>query len=123
MTDRTGSLRLSSPMAGRYALCVRHVAFAACQSDPLQLQPGRTLEVAVRLGREAIPLEPLVVTARGASASRLAGFRERRSTETFGKFVSREEIDRRPAAEVSDFFRSMPGVFVVPVKRNGSRMA
>ncbi|MGH7468092.1 MAG: carboxypeptidase-like regulatory domain-containing protein [Longimicrobiales bacterium] len=120
VTDRAGSFRLATAEAARLAIRVRHVGFVIYQSQPLQLEQGRELQVTIRLGRQVIPLEPLVVISRGASSTRLAGFRERRVTEVHGKFVSREEIDRRPTAEVSDFFRMMSGVFVLPVKRNAN---
>lgn len=120
VSDSSGwfQVRLSGP--GRYTVGVRHIAYAAFDSEPLEIAAGQTMSVEIRLGREAIPLEPLTVTARRIDRSRLGAFRERSVSSPFGRFVTREEIDRRPAAYASDFFRMMPSVRVVPVSRNGN---
>jgi hypothetical protein len=120
VTDSSGWFHLRAPRAGRYFLAIQHIAYRPFTSGEMDLRAGNTTTVEVRLGREAIPLEPLVVVARSNDASRLAGFHERRANNPFGRYVTRDEIDRRAVASISDFFRMMPSVHVVPVKRNAN---
>ncbi|MCI0434520.1 MAG: TonB-dependent receptor [Gemmatimonadetes bacterium] len=120
ISDSTGAFQLVVPGPGRYSLRVEHIGYTPFTSDPLMLEAREIIETLVRLGRTAIPLDPLTVTARSTDLSRLARFRERMATHPSGKFVTREEIDRRPAAKVTDFFRTMAGVHVIPVKRAGN---
>ncbi|MDF1505815.1 hypothetical protein PYV61_22880, partial [Roseisolibacter sp. H3M3-2] len=56
-------------------------------------------------------LDPVRVTARGATASMLAGF-ERRRRSQLGSYVTREQIDRRRAIGTAELFGLIPGVFV-----------
>ena len=112
-----GAFRLRAT-PGKYSLAVTHVAYARFTSQPIEVSAGQTVVVEIRLGRDVIPLQPLVVTARTNSRDRLAGFRERQAMNAFGKFVTREEIDRRPNTETSNLLANIPSVRVVPVKRN-----
>src|SRR5688572_10935720 len=120
VTDSSGWFQLRVATAGRYSLAVEHIGYARYTSSPLDVAARQTVTVEIRLGRDAIPLEPLVVTARRRDVGRLAEFRQRVATEPAGRFVTREEIDRRPNANVSDFFRMIPSVTVLPVKRNNN---
>jgi hypothetical protein len=120
VTDSTGAFRIVLSIPGRYSLRVQHVAYAAYTSEPLEIGRDETVSVEVRLGRDVIPLEPIVVLGRSNVRGRLAEFRERAATNAFGRFITRDEIDRRPTAAVSDFFRSIPGVSVVATRRGGN---
>jgi hypothetical protein len=120
VTDSTGWFQVRLPAAGTYTVAVRHIAYADFDSEPLELARAQTMTVEIRMGRGAIPLEPLVITARRIDRGRLAGFRERSASNPFGRYVTREEIDRRPATSTSDYFRVMSSVRVVPVNRNGN---
>ena len=105
VTDSMGAFRLRAT-PGKYSLAVTHVAYARFTSQPIEVSAGQTVVVEIRLGRDVIPLQPLVVTARTNSRDRLAGFRERQAMNAFGKFVTREEIDRRPNTETARPFRA-----------------
>lgn len=116
VTDTSGAFRLVAPRAGRYVLRVEHLGYAPFESDTLTLGTAESVELEVRLGRTAIPLDPLIVTSR--SAGRLSGFDERRETLPFGRFLTREDIQRRGAgARVTDVLRTVPGVVLVPTRQ------
>src|SRR5687768_12532941 len=102
VTDSSGWFQLPVPAAGRYSLAVEHIGYARFASNALEIPARQTVTVEIRLGRDAIPLDPLVVTARRRDVGRLAEFRQRVATEPAGRFVTRAEIDRRPNANVSD---------------------
>lgn len=116
VTDTSGRFRLTAPRAGRYVLRVEHLGYLPFESDTLVLGTGESLELEVRLGRTAIPLDPLIVTSR--SAGRLAGFDDRRATLPFGRFLTREDLQNRGAgARVTDVLRTVPGVVLVPTRQ------
>lgn len=121
LTDSAGRFQLNVPGAGAYRLRVRHLAYATFDSAPLDVGAGETVSVEVRLAATAIPLEPLIVTVRTRNA-RLAEFEERRLTHASGRFLTRDDIERRGAARTSDLLRGLPGVQVIETKaRGGSR--
>jgi hypothetical protein len=118
-SDSTGAFLLLPRRSGTFTIRAAHAFHTAVDSLPLTIDPGGTLTIVLRLARAAIPLEPLVVTAR--TESRLAGFQERMRLGTgFGQFVTRAEIDARPAARTTDLLRELPGVEVTTVGRGGS---
>jgi len=63
--------------------------------------------VMLHMGRAAIPLEELMVTAR--SRDRLSGFYERKARKHTGRFIDREYVDRRPTLLPSELLRMTPG--------------
>ena len=117
VTDSAGFFLFSVAAPGAYRLRVTHVAFTSYDSEMIDLARGETVELEVWLGRNVIPLEPLVVTARNESLGRLAEFHERLETRAFGRFVTREDIEARPAARVTDLLRTMAGVRILTARR------
>src|SRR5688572_7960215 len=63
VTDSSGWFQVTLPNAGRYSLAVEHIGYARFASTMLDVPARQTVTVEIRLGRDAIPLEPLVVTA------------------------------------------------------------
>lgn len=78
---------------------------------------GESLELEIRLGTDAVPLEPLIVVTRTRRSDRLAGFRQRLGRGPTGNFVIREDIERRSAAPVTELIRPLAGVDVIEVPR------
>lgn len=115
VTDSTGFFRVQTPRADVYRITVRHVAYQPWTSDTIRLGTAETVSLEIRLGRTALPIEPLVVTAR--SHPRLAEFDERRLNRTFGRFLTREDIEARGTNRTSELFRTIPGIQLVPVVR------
>lgn len=109
-TDSLGRFMFQVPEAGRYRLRVRHPTYLPYEADSVQVGGGETVSVEVRLGRNVIPLEPLVVTAR--IRVDMTGFRGRRQGSGLGTFITREEIEARAAARTTDLLRGVPGVSV-----------
>lgn len=117
LTDSVGGFRIRVPGEGRYAVRVTHAAYMTYLSDGFGVGAAETVSVEVRLGQAVVPLDPLVVTAR--SSTRLAEFHERRTTNAFGRFITREDIERRASPRTTDLLRGMPGVSITPVRVRG----
>ena len=116
-SDSAGLFRIVVPRADVYRVSVTHVAYVPWTSDTLRVGTAEMLLVEVRLGRTAIPLQPIVITARGHP--RLAEFDERRLGRTFGRFLTREEVEARGSNRTSELLRTMPGILVQGVTRRG----
>ena len=109
-TDSLGRFSLRVPGAGRYGLRVSHPGHRPFQTDSVEVGRGETVSVEVRLGRNVIPLEPLVVTAR--IPADITGFHRRRLGGGFGTFMTREEIEARAPGRTTELLRGMPGVTI-----------
>lgn len=109
LTDSAGRFTLRrAPRSGAYVFRVTHPSYAAFE-DRLRLQSDESVTLRVQLGREAIPLEPLVVTAR--SQRRLQGYYDRLNHGTgSGRFLTREQLDNIPANRVTDYLRRVPAI-------------
>jgi hypothetical protein len=116
-TDDDGWFQFAMAAPGPYTIRVAHIAYTAYTSESINLGRGETVEIRVRLGTNVIPLEPLVVTTRSAAGGRIAEYHRRLETNAFGRFITREDIERRPAARVSDLLRTQPGVGIQTARR------
>lgn len=110
LTDSLGNFYLAAPEAGVFNLRVSHPAYVSYHVERIEVGDGETLTIELRMGRNVIPLDPLVVTARMNSL--MAGFHQRRNGGGLGTFLTREEIDTRGAGRATDLLRDMPGVRV-----------
>lgn len=117
-TDSAGSFSLRMDRPGPIQLWLSHPSFTASGGINVTLEPGETV-VELRMGRVAVPLQPLVV--RFERDARLAGFHERLLQPGSGQFLTRAEIDTRPAARTTDLLREMHGVEIVPTGGGMSR--
>jgi TonB-dependent Receptor Plug Domain/Carboxypeptidase regulatory-like domain len=119
-TDSAGVFMVTAPQGGAFIVRARHPAFVASAGDSVRVAAGEMIRVELRLGRTVIPLDPLIVTAR--SSGPLAGFEERRRASSFGRFLTRAQIDARGAGRTTDLLRGMPGVTLAPVRGRSTRV-
>jgi hypothetical protein len=119
MSGADGRFRLDLDGPGLVRLEVEHLAYAPWRTVEFSVGADEIIEVQVRLGIDAIPLEPLSVVARRFSRGRLAGFEERRTAlgGFGGYFITEDEIARRPIATTTSLVRTTPGMSVA---RRGS---
>lgn len=110
-TDSAGAFLLTSDQPGDFFVRASHLGYTTITSDTLALGPGERLGVEIRMAQTALPLEPLVVTARGRA--RTSGFYDR-VRSGFGRYITRADIERRGGTRVTDILRGMPGVSIVP---------
>lgn len=109
-TDDDGAFRLRRVPVGTYALTTDHLGFEQ-RSDTLRVPVGTRVEIEVPLSAEPVRLEPLEVDVR-ADWLVEAGFYERRE-KGFGKFLTAEELEKRPLNSLKQALRTLPGVKTV----------
>lgn len=114
-TDSLGEFAVEAPGAGRYALQVTHVSYLPYEARTVEVGDRETVTLEIRMSSSAIPLEPMVVTAR--SVSPLAEFDRRRRRGAFGRFLVREDIEARAGSRTTELFRGLGGLTLVPVRR------
>ena len=114
VSESSGRFVLSLRAPGTVTLEVSHLGYASWETAPFDLGRDQLLEVEVRLGVEAIPLEPITVVAESTmQLGTVAGFRERMSDPTLsGYFLLEDEIERRPMAKPSDLVLGAPGMSI-----------
>lgn len=117
VTDDDGWFRFLVPEPGDWVVVGYMIGYQDLRSDPVEVEVLETVVVEVRMAVEAVPLEPLVVTSRiGSINSDIKAFYDRMARgkrSGFGRFVSREEVDRMSPLEPTDLLRTMAGVRVV----------
>ncbi len=109
-TDSTGRFEIVSLPVGTHALEVRRIGFAP-QQIPIHLASRSPTSVAVVLDKPVRMLDAVRVTARTLYSRRQSEIEQRRR-RGFGHFIMRDELERSPAARVTDVLRRVPGVRV-----------
>ncbi len=61
LTRNDGTFGMVSPHAGTYELRAEGMGYKTTETDEIYLLPGDTLDVTLRLGVDAVPLDPLTV--------------------------------------------------------------
>ena len=109
-TDATGRFEIANLPVGTHALEVRRIGFAP-QQIPVHLASRSPTAVDVVLNKPVRMLDAVRVTARTLYSRRQAEIEQRRR-RGFGHFIMRDELERSPAARVTDVLRRVPGVRV-----------
>jgi hypothetical protein len=113
-SDSVGAFVLRPGRSGKLVVRLSHPSYVAADSITLEIDKDEMIAVELRMGRAALPLEPVIVTTR--RDARVAGFYERQRRAGFGQFLTREEIERRPGAQATDLLQEMRGIEIVPVR-------
>ena len=111
VTDTLGNFILSPRHEGRYMINASHFAFRS-MARPIDLERGYELTVVLTMAANAIALEPLIVTARRQVPLEFSGF-YRRSRSGAGRFLTRDDIERRRPIRTTDLFHVMPRVQLI----------
>jgi hypothetical protein len=111
VTNEAGWFQLHLSEPGRYVLRPSHMSYTAAGADTVTVARHEIVTVVVRMGRAAIPLEPLVVATR--TFHPLKGFYDRMEQGRRGNFVPRDFIQRRLGLRPSHLVDMTPGIRVV----------
>lgn len=106
-----GTVTLSARETGNYRLRAAALGFLEVTTEPVRLEQGRLAVVEVRLGVDAIPLDPLTVTSRAWEPFFMQDIRERQRMG-FGELLTREDFEVRPGARIADVLRTSIGLEV-----------
>jgi hypothetical protein len=127
-SNEKGEFIMTSRVVGEQRLRVRRVGFRPDSQDVVT-DFGRTLQVNVVLKPVAVTLAVVTVTGRHDFSGAMAGFYRRRAAGS-GRYFTREDIEKRNPAKLSDLLRGVAGISVTPqrtsvgsVRVRGSRCA
>jgi hypothetical protein len=119
-TDEQGRFSFPRLKPGPFAFRVARMGYTEITTPYWQVMGGETLEVTVRLHPTTVLLAPLEINARSRSESpMLAAFYSRLDRRMGGTFFSREDIERRRPAQLTDLLVDVPGVRL----QGGSRIS
>jgi TonB family protein len=112
-TNAEGGFRLTNVPVGSLTLGVRRLGYAPTTVSVL-ISSIENSVVSIVVTPLAQALATVVVRGdrRFEEHGRLAGFYQRRSRSSGGHFITREQIDRRNPAQLTDLFRNVPGARV-----------
>jgi hypothetical protein len=114
LTARDGRFRIARVPAGPVVLEIGLMGYRSA-ALPIEMVADATLTVAVELGVEPVPLEPVEVRARTEMSVELQGFYDRRERGG-GHYLTRDEIGRMQSRNLTDILRRVPGVRVEPAQ-------
>jgi hypothetical protein len=116
-TDDRGQFLLAKVPAGQLLLHVRRIGFKP-DTVELMVMAGQTVPLAITVKRLAVDLRPVVVYGRQGLRGNMAGFYARKD-RGMGRFITREEIEKRNPGNLTDMFRMIAGAQVS--QRGGGR--
>ena len=106
VTDSTGGFLVSTARPGGYTLRAEHLAYETV-ARAIELSRGFEVRVELRMAANAIALEPLVITSTRELPLQSVGFYVRSRAGT-GRFLTREDIERRRPIRTTDLFQTIP---------------
>jgi hypothetical protein len=114
LSDASGYFDLRVRRPGTYLLRALRVGYGTAEGGPFALAAGETLEVDFMLEAQPTALEEVTVVAeRRVRRLERGGFYFRQRMG-FGRFLTREQIERRRPIHFTDLLRGLPGVRLVP---------
>ena len=111
-SDDSGRFALAKIRPGMLSMRFRRLGYAPDTVDLLVLA-GKTIPLEVTLSRVVVSLTPVVITGHTDVTGWRAGFYQRRNVGT-GHFFTAEDIEKRNPSLMSDMFRMIPGVMIMP---------
>jgi len=111
-SDDSGRFEVAKVRPGMLQLRFRRLGYQPDTVDLLVLA-GKTIPLEVTLQRLTVSLTPVVVRGRAELTGWRQGFYERKSVGS-GHYFTQEDIEKRNPSNMSDMFRMIPGVTIVP---------
>ncbi len=112
-TDLRGEFVFDELTPGQHVLEFSMIGYAP-RADTVRVTPGRVTNVRVSLSVDPVALEPIEVSVERREVKlHEVDFYRRRATG-FGKYIDRQEIERRGPMDVTELLTGMPGVEIYP---------
>jgi hypothetical protein len=118
--DSLGGFAFDAVAAGAYRLSIRGFGYKPVSRD-LILERRAETELTASLVPDAVDIEPVVVTVERRTLGAMRDF-DRRRALGIGSFITRADIERRRPHQVTDLFRYLAGVRVVPDRYGDARL-
>lgn len=112
LTGAGGEFRLDSLPSGTQTVVVRQLGFAPVE-QAVELSTRDVARTAVVLSKQATVLATVDVTASADAGLDKVGFSQRKRSG-FGHFITGDEVVKRAPNQLTDVFRTIPGLTVVP---------
>lgn len=116
VTGEDGRFLFRAVPPGSYRIYVTTQGYDR-MSDTLQVSEGEDLELILPLSRDPVRLEPIIVEGERRPSPRRDWEGRARSRSVF--LITREEIERRGANDLSDLLNAVPGGIIVPTPPYG----
>jgi hypothetical protein len=113
LTNAEGAFTLTELPSGTQSVVVRQMGFAPV-SHPVELSAREPTNTVITMSRPVTVLDPVVVTAQSDLGLENIGF-TKRSKGMSGYFFTGEDVMKRGPNMLTDFFRTVPSLRVVPV--------
>ncbi len=118
--DSLGVFTFPPLAAGAYTMTIRSFGYRDLSRD-VALDAHVETELTASLVPEALDIEPVVVTVQRRTSAAMQDFDRRRALGN-GTFIGRDDIERRRPHQVTDLFRTIAGVRVVPDRSGQGRV-
>ena len=112
LTRQSGEFSLTGLPSGTQALVVRQLGYAPVEQS-VELSTRAPARVVVVMTKPAQVLSPVLVTAESEAGLDRVGFNSRKKSNA-GTFISAEDVMKRAPTMLSDVFRVVPGLRLVP---------
>ena len=112
ITDPEGVFYIPAADEGPYVLEIQHVGYGSVDHH-MEVPADEDVRLEIQMVPDPIELSPVVVDAGPEVHPRMEGFYERKD-RGMGRFMSRDDIERRNPFRVTDLFRTMAGIRVQP---------
>jgi hypothetical protein len=112
LTNHNGDFTMSGLPSGTQSLVVRQLGYAPVEV-PVELSTRAAASVKVTMSKPATVLDPVVVRAEGDAGLDRVGFSSRKRSGG-GYYMTGEEVMKRGPNALTDVFRTVPGLRVVP---------
>lgn len=122
-SDSAGQFTVALPRSGVFQVRATLLGYRAFTSDDVAVAADEDVRTELLLAVDAIPVEPLRVTARAQIESQYLaamGFYDRQRSGV-GHFLSRAEIEKRNAVVLSEVLSSVPGVKLTRADRGAQK--
>lgn len=106
-TAEDGSFRLERVSPGTYALVTEHLSFET-RRDTFRVPTSKRMQVRIPMSAAPVELTPLRVTVRSGWLVDTGFYR--RLDRGFGKFLTPDELDRRPVNTLTQALKTVQGV-------------
>lgn len=121
-SNEAGEFRVPLDSPGVYRISASRIGLSTVEAE-VTLSEREMVELELRMAQEAIPLEPLIVTARRVirqgTLDEFYDRMERNRRRGVGHFITREDVENSPAANTAFLLERVPGIFLRPSGETG----
>ena len=108
----SGRFQLDPVLSGPRSLQVSYMGYALTRLEGIEVQPGETARVEIRLDRQAIRIAEVTVTAQRQGGTLASGLNSQRLATGVMNQITAEQISRSPDSDAGAAIKRVSGVSV-----------